>query len=583
MRLGTRARRSRVARRVFVATVVFSACLATGGVAAATTYTGEGGQFQYTVPSGTTRVHVVAVGARGGGSAGGFGAVATADLAVTPAQVLGISLGVHGSNGLGSNGGFREAPNGGAGGNGSGPGGGGGGSSQVYVDGDFASWFVVAGGGGGAAGLSSGAGQPGAGGNAGSAGSNGDALATGGQPGTVGAGGAAGTNDGDSPSNAPTTGGAFTGFGGTGGGQTGNGGDPTYRSGGGGGGGGVYGGGGGGGEGPSPHIGGGGGGGASGFGPGTTNTSLATDGTGTPEVTITPMHSLTVARSGDGAVGSTDGGISCGATCTDFYTEGSQVTLSATPATGSAFAGWSGAGCSGTGTCSVAMTADRSVTATFTQIDADGDGSPQLQDCNDNNAAIHPGAAEIPGNAVDENCDGVAAPFPFGATNGNDTLSGSAAGETICGLLGNDVIRALGGNDTVFGDNCGVKAKLGRAAATGGSDTIDGGTGNDTIYGAGGADKLTGGDGNDKVFGGGGNDSLSGGKGNDVLDGGKGNDKLTGGPGVNKYTGGDGDDSINARNGKKETVNCGPGKKDAATIDKKDKAKGCEKVKRARK
>jgi hypothetical protein len=39
------------------------------------------------------------------------------------------------------------------------------------------------------------------------------------------------------------------------------------------------------------------------------------------------------------------------------------------------------------------------------------------------------------------------------------------------------------------------------------------------------------------------------------------NDKLTGGPGINKFSGADGNDSINARKGKKETVNCGAGKK----------------------
>jgi hypothetical protein len=315
---------------------------------------------------------------------------------------------------------------------------------------------------------------------------------------------------------------------------------------------------------------------------------------------VPPQFTLTVSKAGNGggSVSSSPTGIDCGTDCTQDYDQAASVTLSATPAAGSTFTGWSGSGCAAAGTCQVSMTAARSVTATFTQIDADGDGSPQLQDCDDNNAAIHPAAAEISGNAVDENCDGVVAPFPdsdgdgvpdfldpapndpsiptrFGATNGNDTITGTAAGETICGLLGNDAIRALGGNDTVFGDNCNVKAKLARAQApAGGNDTIDGGAGNDTIYGAGGADKLTGGEGKDTLVGGAGNDTLS---------GGTGNDRLTGGPGLNKYSGGDGNDRVNARNGRKETVNCGAGRKDSATVDKADKTKGCEKVKRAKK
>jgi len=42
------------------------------------------------------------------------------------------------------------------------------------------------------------------------------------------------------------------------------------------------------------------------------------------------------------------------------------------------------------------------------------------------------------------------------------------------------------------------------------------------------------------------------------------------------------DDSVRARNGKKENVNRGAGKRDSATVDKNDKVKGCEKVKRAK-
>ena len=44
--------------------------------------------------------------------------------------------------------------------------------------------------------------------------------------------------------------------------------------------------------------------------------------------------------------------------------------------------------------------------------DADGDGFAASVDCNDGNPAIRPGATEIAGDSVDENCDGVASPFP---------------------------------------------------------------------------------------------------------------------------------------------------------------------------
>ena len=93
---------------------------------------------------------------------------------------------------------------------------------------------------------------------------------------------------------------------------------------------------------------------------------------------------LTVAKSGSGSgtVSSTPSGISCGTTCSAGFASGASVTLTATPASGATFAGWSGA-CSGTGTCTLSMTAARSVTATFNpsggtrtvSINAGGSGS----------------------------------------------------------------------------------------------------------------------------------------------------------------------------------------------------------------
>jgi hypothetical protein len=55
---------------------------------------------------------------------------------------------------------------------------------------------------------------------------------------------------------------------------------------------------------------------------------------------------------------------------------------------------------------------------TVTLPDADADGVPAPQDCDDQNPAIHPGATDVPGDAVDQDCTGAdtpgAAPAPGG-------------------------------------------------------------------------------------------------------------------------------------------------------------------------
>jgi hypothetical protein len=73
---------------------------------------------------------------------------------------------------------------------------------------------------------------------------------------------------------------------------------------------------------------------------------------------------------GQGAVKSAPAGINCSYTCgtnTAYFYKGTSVTLTASvqEGKGSTFTGWSGGGCSGTGTCTVTMSGAKEVTATF--------------------------------------------------------------------------------------------------------------------------------------------------------------------------------------------------------------------------
>jgi uncharacterized repeat protein (TIGR03803 family) len=74
--------------------------------------------------------------------------------------------------------------------------------------------------------------------------------------------------------------------------------------------------------------------------------------------------SVAVSGAGTGTVTSPDGLINCPGDCSETYSTGTAVVLTASPAAGSVFSGWSGA-CTGTGTCSVTMNTAASVAASF--------------------------------------------------------------------------------------------------------------------------------------------------------------------------------------------------------------------------
>ena len=79
------------------------------------------------------------------------------------------------------------------------------------------------------------------------------------------------------------------------------------------------------------------------------------------------LHPDVLMRPAGGKVTSSPAGIDCGTACSGSFVQGTSVTLTATAESGSRFDGWTGEGCSGTGTCVVPMSMARSVKASFTR------------------------------------------------------------------------------------------------------------------------------------------------------------------------------------------------------------------------
>ena len=90
---------------------------------------------------------------------------------------------------------------------------------------------------------------------------------------------------------------------------------------------------------------------------------------GSPHVTTTLSIEIAIQKAGTGVgtVTSSPSGISCGSACSAKFASGTSVTLTANPDATSLFTGWSGA-CTGTGTCTILLANQTSVTATFSAI-----------------------------------------------------------------------------------------------------------------------------------------------------------------------------------------------------------------------
>jgi Ca2+-binding RTX toxin-like protein len=211
------------------------------------------------------------------------------------------------------------------------------------------------------------------------------------------------------------------------------------------------------------------------------------------------------------------------------------------------------------------------------------------------------GDDKLRGGAGNDSEDGGAGNDSFGASDGDlgaDDIRGGPGFDLL------DLDAHAGGasitlddvaNDGTPGENDNVHSDLEKVYGTRGNDTyvgtagndvFDGGFGSDTARGGPGDDNLTGGTEADALFGEAGNDTLYGGEGDDRVDGGPGTDSLFGDySSCSAYGCSSGNDTLLARDGEPDALNCGAGA-DSAQIDAvdtlaQDGFQACETVDRA--
>jgi hypothetical protein len=128
-----------------------------------------------------------------------------------------------------------------------------------------------------------------------------------------------------------------------------------------------------------------------------------------------------------------------------------MVTLTATPTEGSTFAGWSGGGCSGTGTCQLTLSSDQDVTATFNA------GSAKIATTTTLSSSSNPAAiGQVVTYTATVSAFGAAATSTppsgvVGFTDGGSPIAGCGA----VSLTGISSLAATASCQTIYGDVAG--------------------------------------------------------------------------------------------------------------------------------
>lgn len=144
----------------------------------------------------------------------------------------------------------------------------------------------------------------------------------------------------------------------------------------------------------------------------------------------TPHYTLTVTKTGSGTGTVSATGLTCSNNqCTGEFNSGTLVNLTALAELGSTFAGWSGAGCSGTGTCAVTMDGAKSLIATF-NIFSQTTGAIQLPKTGETKC-YNASGTEIACSGTKHDGDiqaGVSWPNPRFTDNGDGTVTDNLTG-----------------------------------------------------------------------------------------------------------------------------------------------------------
>jgi hypothetical protein len=133
-----------------------------------------------------------------------------------------------------------------------------------------------------------------------------------------------------------------------------------------------------------------------------------------------PVYSLDLVSAGSGS-GTTVG--------SGTYPSGQTVAVSATPSSGSTFAGWTGPNAAECATGSVILDADKSCSATFNALDSDGDG---LSDTYEISIGTNPNNPDTDGDGLRDDAELTRGTNPLvadtdadGLTDGNEVTRGT--------------------------------------------------------------------------------------------------------------------------------------------------------------